>query len=92
VIVLTGFATRETVATAKSSGAFACLDLPCDLEDLLDLVERVADSGHSHIRFDHSHELPPPARAREDIKAPQRNVHTAAWPETERSSTISRIG
>jgi CheY-like chemotaxis protein len=55
VVALLGFADRATVAMARSHGASACLDLPCDLADLVDALDRVAASRPR----DPAHEVPP---------------------------------
>ena len=51
VIALLGFADRTTVALAREHGASACLDLPCEVVDLLMTLDRVTigrigDGGH----------------------------------------------
>ena len=40
MIALAGFADRAIVARAREAGAVACLELPCDLDDLVDAVDR----------------------------------------------------
>jgi hypothetical protein len=40
VIALAGFADRAIVARARKAGAVACLELPCDFDDLVDAVDR----------------------------------------------------
>ena len=57
VVALIGFADRAQVAQARAHGALACLDLPCDPADLIDVLERVSAS-----RCDRNHEVPPPPR------------------------------
>ena len=47
VVVLLGFADRATVAEARSRGAWACLDVPFDLHDLIDVLNRVGRSVRS---------------------------------------------
>lgn len=42
VLVMTGFADRDTIARAHHSGALAVVHKPLDLDAFLDLVERVA--------------------------------------------------
>ncbi len=65
VVALAGFADRATVLRAKAAGASACLDLPVDPGDLLDVIERVSrvprsDSAHgSDSRPEPAHALPP---------------------------------
>jgi hypothetical protein len=79
VIALVGFADRVTVTRAKAGGAIACLELPCDLDDLLDVIDRKAGelpSGTWRVpaRVEPSHVLPPPPRRRglrrADAKSP----------------------
>ncbi len=54
VVALLGFADRSSVTLAKRHGASACLDLPCDVGDLLSVLDRVATT-----RQDPAHEVPP---------------------------------
>ena len=54
VIALLGFADRLTVAVARARGASACLDLPCDLADLLHVLDRLAAD-----RIESAHAVPP---------------------------------
>ena len=54
VVALLGFADRSTVTLARRNGASACLDLPCEVGDLLAVLDRVAT-----VRHDHAHEVPP---------------------------------
>ena len=69
VIALAGFADRTIVAEARASGAAACLDLPCNLDDLLDVIDRTVRSTTTDVwplpaRLDPAHTLPPlPQRA-----------------------------
>ena len=71
VIALLGFADRATVALARSRGAAACLDLPCDLADLIHVIDRLA-----RLRPDPRHSVPPaPMRFRlpgVDVADPRR--------------------
>jgi hypothetical protein len=65
VIALLGFADRETVARAKAAGAAACLDLPCDLDDLVHVALRVSTAVRSEGpavglgRIEPAHAIPP---------------------------------
>ena len=60
VLALLGFAARSTVALARSCGAAACLDLPCDLADLVHVLDRL-----STLRIEPAHHVPPaPSSAR----------------------------
>lgn len=47
VIAMLGLADRETVATARAAGAIACLDLPCDPDDLIFVLDRLTTSRRS---------------------------------------------
>jgi hypothetical protein len=69
LIGLMGFADRATVSQAKSHGAVACLDIPFEIEDLIDSVERAAGScspDHWPVpaRIEPPHQLPPRPRRR----------------------------
>ena len=64
VIALAGFADRETVARARAGGAHACLELPLDMDDLIDAVDRVVRSTDLESwpvppRAEPPHALPP---------------------------------
>ena len=50
VIAAIGFLDRTTRAVAREAGASACLDLPCDLADLIRAVD-----GASRLRRDPAH-------------------------------------
>lgn len=54
VVALLGFADRALVRQARSEGASACLELPCDPADLVDVLDRLSAS-----RPDPVHEVPP---------------------------------
>ena len=56
VVALLGFADREAVATARQAGASACLEWPCDLDDLVYVLDRMA----SLPRIEPGHLSPPP--------------------------------
>jgi hypothetical protein len=69
VIALLGFADRATVSRARASGAVACLELPFDLDDLLDAIDRTprpAACAATMVpeRVEPPHTLPPPPRRR----------------------------
>ena len=71
VIALFGFADRETVTLAKASGAIACLELPYNVDDLIDVIDRAARSLSTErwpipVRVEQPHRLPPPPRRRKD--------------------------
>jgi DNA-binding NarL/FixJ family response regulator len=68
VIALAGFADRAVVARARGAGAVACLELPCDLDDLVDAVDRTVtlatpESWPIPARVEPPHELPPRRKA-----------------------------
>ena len=92
VIALFGFADREVVATAKARGAVACLELPYDVDDLIDVIDRAgrsfpADKWPVRVRVEPAHRLPPRPRRRKQ----QHDTTTAAvpWSDRERKPTIS---
>jgi hypothetical protein len=69
LVAVFGFATRTTVAEAKSRGAVACLELPYHVDDLLDVVDRSArsipkDNWPLLARAEAPHVLPPRPRSR----------------------------
>ena len=55
---LLGFPDREMVTSARSRGAWACLDSPCDPADLAWVLDRVATGTIS--MQDRGHAVPPP--------------------------------
>ena len=55
IVALLGFADRLSVSLAKRRGAVACLDLPCDLADLIYVLDRIVWN-----RNDLTHHVPPP--------------------------------
>jgi hypothetical protein len=94
VIALMGFADRSTVTLAKAKGACACLELPCDSDDLLDVIERVTRSIPLEEwalppRAEPPHHLPP--RPRRRVSAPTRSsfVEPSLWSDHRPPSTIA---
>jgi hypothetical protein len=91
LIALLGFADRRAVSLARSNGAFACLELPLNLDDLVDAIDRFAraislEPPTLPARVEPAHHLPPRTRRRDQDK-----VHTHAkprWPESGRPPTI----
>jgi hypothetical protein len=87
VIGLFGFADRETVTLAKASGAIACLELPYQVDDLIDVIDRAARSlsperWPSPKRAEPPHRLPPPPRRRKGPR--ERPVTAPPWSDRER--------
>ena len=75
-----GFPDRQTVALAKSKGAVACLELPLNLDDLVDVIDRFARALYLEpptlsARVEPPHLLPPRPRRRGS-----RRVSTQAKP------------
>lgn len=56
VVALIGLADRVLVGQARAQGASACLELPCDPVDLIDVLDRLCASS----RLDRTHGVPPP--------------------------------
>ena len=54
VVALIGFADRELAAQARELGASACLELPCDPADLVEVLDRL-----SAVRAEPGHDVPP---------------------------------
>ena len=50
VVALMGFPDRHSVALAKSKGAVACLELPLNLDDLVDVIDRATQPAASETR------------------------------------------
>ena len=55
VVALLGFADRPSVSLARQNGASACLDLPCEVADLLAVLDRLATARLP----DPAHDVPP---------------------------------
>jgi hypothetical protein len=66
VIALLGFADRATVSLATARGAAACLELPFNVLDLIDVLDRVSrpmligGEPSGHARLESPHAVPPP--------------------------------
>jgi hypothetical protein len=86
VVALMGFPDRSMVALAKSNGAIACLELPLNLDDLIDVIERIAhslarDPRPALPRAEPPHSLPPrPRRQLADRRIP---ANPKEWPSPE---------
>jgi len=94
VIGLMGFADRSTVTLAKAKGACACLELPCDSDDLLDVIDRITRSIPLEKwplppRAEPPHVLPP--RPRRRVSAPTNSAAAAPslWSDHRPPSTIA---
>jgi hypothetical protein len=93
VVALIGFPDRNTVALAKSKGAFACLELPLNLDDLIEVIDQFAQSLHLEPRpapgrAEPPHNLPPPPRRKPADRRTQADVNQ--WPRTGKSPRISK--
>jgi hypothetical protein len=82
VIALVGFADRASVARARANGAAACLDLPCNLDDLLEAIARTVRALPPRAwpvpaRVEPPHALPPPPRRR--VARPDRSAASPPW-------------
>jgi hypothetical protein len=92
VIALFGFPDRETVTIAKACGAIACLELPYNVDDLIDVIDRAAQTLSSErspipARVEPPHRLPPPPRGRK-----QHREHPATavpWSDREGKPKVS---
>jgi hypothetical protein len=85
VIALVGFPDRQIVTVAKASGAFACLELPFNVDDLIDVIDRATrtfspDRSSVPTRVEQPHHLPPPPRRRRQ----QRELPAASAPWSDR--------
>jgi hypothetical protein len=69
LVVLLGFADRSLVTRARTHGAAACLELPCDLFDLGHVLDRVTGPG-PWPRVEPAHAVPPAPAA----STPRRRV------------------
>ena len=92
VVALIGFPDRNTVALAKSKGAVACLELPLNLDDLIDVIDRcsravVNDVRTAPGRAQAPHLLPPRSRRRAADKGSR--VQETEWPSQGRAPTIA---
>jgi CheY-like chemotaxis protein len=93
-IAMAGFADRSVVTRARQAGAVACLELPCDLDDLIDVVDRTIERTPTASwpipgRVEPPHRLPPPRRN------PRRHrplVAPSRWPEDGSSPTMGLSG
>jgi len=69
VVALIPFADRPTVARAREAGAVACLEWPCDLDDLAHVLGRVANASMGGLGQP-GHDVPPaPASLRRPGRA-----------------------
>jgi hypothetical protein len=90
VITLIGFADRASVALARARGAIACLELPYNVDDLLDVIHRSTRSlpvekWPMPARIEMPHRLPPRPRRRNA----ERDTPTAVpWSDHDRKPTI----
>jgi hypothetical protein len=66
ILGLLGFPDRATVSEARAAGASACLELPCDLDDLVCVLDRLATA-----RGEPPHDVPPPPAS---LRRPNRPI------------------
>ncbi len=65
VVALLGFADRAAVSAARESGASACLDLPCAIDDLIHVLDRIVkESAVAPRHVQPPHAMPAPHAAR----------------------------
>ena len=91
VIALFGFADRETVTLARACGAIACLELPYNVDDLIDVIDRAAKTLAPSqwpipVRAEQPHRLPPPPRRRKDRQ--ERTVAAKPWSDRDKGPRI----
>jgi len=92
VIALMGFADRKSVALARSKGAFACFELPLNLDDLVDALDRFSrlsplDPKAPGARAEPAHHLPP--RPRRPGRTRTGRTRESEWPPPARPPTIA---
>jgi hypothetical protein len=92
VVALIGFPDRNTVALAKSKGAVACLELPLNLDDLIEVIDRCSrslakDARPLPGRVEPPHILPPRSRRRPADK--ETSKPESQWPPQDRAPTIA---
>jgi hypothetical protein len=93
VVALMGFPDRNMVAVAKSKGAIACLELPLNLDDLVDVIERFANSvardpHPAPPRAEAPHTLPP--RPRRGLGGERTSKNPTEWPVRSRTPRIAK--
>jgi FixJ family two-component response regulator len=90
IVAIMGFADRTSVAQAKTRGAIACLELPYNVDDLLDVIDRAARSlplerWPTPARIELPHRLPPRSRRR---KVERETPAAVPWSDRDRKPTI----
>jgi CheY-like chemotaxis protein len=83
VVALIGFPDRNTVALAKSKGAVACLELPLNLDDLIDVLDRCSRPVAKVVRTAPGRAQPPhilPPRSRRRAADKGSPVQETEWP------------
>ena len=93
IVALMGFPDRNMVAVAKSKGAIACLELPLNLDDLVDVIERFAsslarDPHPAAPRAEPPHTLPP--RPRRQLAGERTSTNSTEWPAPPRMPRIAK--
>ena len=93
VVALMGFPDRNMVAVAKSTGAIACLELPLNLDDLVDLIDRFANSLVRDPRPVPPRAEPPhtlPRRPRRQVAGERGSKNPTEWPDPSRAPRIAK--
>jgi hypothetical protein len=91
VVALIGFPDRDTVALAKAKGAVACLELPLNLDDLIEVIDRCSRAFASGPRTAPGRAQPPhllPPRSRRRAADKVSRVQETEWPSQGRAPTI----
>ena len=93
VIALCGFADRDVVVTAKARGAVACLELPYDVDDLIDVIDRAArsipaDKWPKHMRASSCLIACRLVRCGAEQQQPDTTTAAVPWSDRNRKPTI----
>jgi hypothetical protein len=93
VIALFSFADRTIVAQAKALGAVACLELPCHLDDLFDVIDRTTratlpENWPVPARLEPPHVLPPRSLRRSRSHEIETPKGSPPFPAPERRPTM----
>jgi hypothetical protein len=92
LVALIGFPDRNTVALAKAKGAVACLELPLNLDDLIDVIDRCSRSVAKDVRTAPGRAEPPhllPPRSKRRAAEEGSRAQETEWPSHGRPPTIA---